>query len=411
MTVQHPDDDRMSGRPGGGTGDEAGEQTDDLSDELQGLAVEESGLPSEPWPVPDDTAAGAPFRLRLDHPDDFEAGAGFDTRAVLKVALLIGLLGVVTFLAIVVGRALKPSSSTVATTASVPVTTTAHRPRRARARPPAVVRWGPLAARVVGRFAPAARASVAVAGSKLVVAGGTGSDRVLIGPVGGRLRRAGKLPGKRAAAAAFTFGGSVYLLGGENGAIATDQIVRIDPESGRTVSAGTFEEPLAEAAVGVSGGSVYLVGGWTGQKYATAILRFTPGGAPSLVARLPQGVRAPAMAIVGHRLILAGGLTEQGVSRQVYAIDLASGGVKALGALPQGLERSALVAVGSRLYLFGGLGADRAPVATVVRIDPSSGKATAVGTMPQPLADAAAVAAGSAALLVDTRRGVVYRLG
>ncbi len=154
-----------------------------------------------------------------------------------------------------------------------------------------------------------------------------------------------------------------------------------------------------------------LVGGWTGQKYATAVLRYTPGGRAGLVARLPEGVRSPAVAVIGDTLVVAGGLTEQGASRQVYAIDLASGGVKALAALPEGLDRAALLVVGFEAVPLRrprrrgqAAGHDR-PDRSGSRVGDGGGQHAASARRRR------RAHSGAQALLVDTRGGVVYRVG
>ena len=394
-------------RPGGGEERGPGEP-------LSGPGPSAAGLPDAPWPRFEETEPRSRGLAGGGDPGDAELDEGMGLSA-LAIALLNGAIGVVTFGGIAIGKAVEPSKTT-ATTTTAPVaastvqttTTTPATPVQTHSRP--VTRWGPLTVHAAARFTPSARAAAAVSGTTLVVAGGTGA-RVLAGPASGPLARIADLPASEAAAQAFAIGGAVYILGGEQGKSASDQVIRVDVSAGKAAAAGTFEEPLAEAGAAVSGTSAILVGGWTGQKYATAVLRYAPGGTAALVARLPEGVRSPAVAVVGDTLVVAGGLTEHGVSRQVYAIDLASGGVKALAALPEGLDRAALLAVGSKLYLFGGLDGAGKPLASIVRIDVARGEATVAGTMPRPLADAVATHAGAQALLVDTRGGVVYRVG
>lgn len=405
--------------------DDAGEQTGEPTGELASPATEAGAAGEEPWPSFDSaSAAGAAVQApdrsaRAVRDDDVPGEGGFGLSASVILLLLLG-LAAVTFGGIVVGRAVQPADTvaTTLTTTSVPITTTTT--ATATATPttppattprPAAVRLGPISATVIGHFAPSGRASAALAGSRLVVAGGVGSARVLAGPVGGRLKQVGALTSPRADAAVFALGGAVYVLGGEQGSTPTAQIARVDLSSGRVAPAGSFEEPLAEAAVAVKGNAAYIVGGWTGQKYATAVLRYTPGAAPALVARLPVGLRSPAVTIAGNTLIVAGGLGEQGLSRQVYGVDLASGAVKALSSLAQGVERATLLPVGPALYLLGGTTGQGAAFTGVVRIDPTTGHATPLGTMASPPSGAIAIRAPAYSLLVDPARGVVYRIG
>ena len=323
---------------------------------------------------------------RKGPPEERSAG-----NRLFRVILLLGLLGVITAAGIVIGRSFAPSS-TVATT--LPATTT---PVVTVPPPPPPVHtvhlvWGPLRATPFGTFPQGGnQAAAAVVGPTLVVAGGVGSARVLGGPVGGKLAVIGALTTPLAAMQAFPSGGYLYLLGGENGTKPTDQLFRVDLAAGRARRAGTFEEPLAEAGVAPRGNSAYLVGGWTGSQFATAILKFTPPGTTELVARLPDGTRSPAVALLGHTLYVAGGRTEQGLTRNIYAIDIRDGGVVSLGQLPQAVEQAVLVPSGTSLYLLGGKTANGKASTTVIRIDPATGNPTAVGRTTVPLVGAAAV--------------------
>jgi len=322
-----------------------------------------------------------------------------------RITVLLGLLALVTAGGVAVGRALEPSST--APTAVTTLTTTVARPAVVR---PAIPKWGPVPARPFGKLTPgSAPAAAAIGGDRLVVVGGTSAGGVSAGPVGGRLVVVGKLPSPRAGVQLFAIGKRVYALGGAT--TPTAEILQIDPATGRVRSTGTFEEPLADAGVVSRVGSVLLVGGWTGSKYATAVLRFSPPSTVDLIARLPDGVRSPAVAVLGHTLYIAGGRTVKGPSRSVYAVDLPTGAVTVLGNLPRPVEGALLVSSGTKLYLLGGTSAAGKPSTAVVRIDPATGQPAGAGTMPRALAGAAAVADGAQTVVVDPRSGNVYRLG
>jgi hypothetical protein len=234
---------------------------------------------------------------------------------------------------------------------------------------------------------------------------------VVAGPVGGALTRISTLPAQLSAAAVFAAGGEVFVVGGERKSTPGDEILQVSLATRKVVPAGRFTEPLAESGVVARNGAVYLVGGWTGEKYATAVIRFVPPGQVTVVARLPEGVRAPAVALVGSRLFVAGGLTESGRSRQVFAVDTGSGNVRRLAKLPQAVDRAVLVVSGAKLYLLGGRSAPGRPVDAVVRIDPRTGRVSRAGRMPAPLAGATAVPFGRRTLVVGTPSGLIYRVG
>ena len=366
----------------------------------------------EPWPELEEGQAGAPAP---GTPGRGARGSRTAAGTAFRVSFLLAGLFLVTVIGIAVGRSLtgsariaSPGVTSAASTTSTTATTT-----RPKTRPKApAVHWGPLPVTAYGGLpAVGDLPAAAVSGKTLVVIGGVGSDSVLAGPLGGRLATVARLPRRLAAVEAFTLGGTVYSLGGEDGTSVSNAIYRIDPATRSAVPAGTFEEPLAEAGVAVVGRSAYLVGGWTGSQYASAILKFTPPGGGSLVARLPEGVRSPAVVMLGSTLYVAGGLTQQGLSRKVYAVDLATGTVKPFGTLPQGLEQGSLVVAPSGIFLVGGRGANGKPVDSVVRIDPVTGYAVNVGTTRAPLAGAATVPTGSRTLMVVAHAAAVYRLG
>ncbi len=68
-----------------------------------------------------------------------------------------------------------------------------------------------------------------------------------------------------------------------------------------------------------------------------------------------------------------GGRTEQGLTPNIYAIDIRNGGVVSLGQLPEAVEQAVLVPSGTSLYLLGGKTAKGKPSTAVIRIDPATG--------------------------------------
>jgi hypothetical protein len=335
---------------------------------------------------------------------------GRDGGRASRVVLLIGLLGAVTAAGVVVGRSTEPAAVTTTTAATSTATVPRVKPPPPAPFPkPIVFAWGPLRAESYGGLpAGGDQAAATVVGPSLAVVGGTGSARVLAGPIGGQLAVVTALRTPLAALQAFPAGGSLWVVGGEHGSKVTDAVLRIDLASGQIRPSGTFEEPLAEAGVAADSGSAYLVGGWTGDQYATGVLKFTPPGTVSLVSRLPVGVRSPAVALVGDTLYVAGGQTEQGPSSAVYAVDVATGGVTSLGSLAQPVVGGVLLPVGTKLYLVGGRTTGGKASGAVILIDPATGSTTLSGRIPRPLIGASAVRAGTKALVVDPAAGTIY---
>jgi len=361
--------------------------------------------PERPWPLP--PPAHEPFDLEP------QRGGGRGSTA-FRIILLLGLLAAVTAAGIVAGRAVEPASTPTSPPVTTVATTTVPPPKPTPPAPvvrPVTLRWGPLRATSVGRLPNGGgQAGAALVGQSLVVVGGNGSARILAGPPDGQLTVVGALPVPREAMAVFAAGGKLWALGGESGGKPTDAVLRIDLAAGRAKPAGTFEEPLAESGVVSSQGSAYLAGGWTGTQYASAVLQFTPPSTVRLVARLPEGVRSPAVTLSGRTLYVAGGATASGPSTAVYAVDLDTGGVASLGQLPQPVVGGVLFPARGKLYLTGGTTTRDRPSGAVIAIDPATGSPALVGRLTRPLVGAVAVPAGARPLVVDAPYGSVYRV-
>ncbi len=262
--------------------------------------------------------------------------------------------------------------------------------------------------RVGGLPQPTSRlAAVALPGGRILALGGlvagSSSTQVLLGTPA-HLRSAGRLPVATHDAAAALVGRAAYLFGGGE-ATSSPAIVRVDPASGSARQAGTLGEPLSDLGAVSVGGPAYLVGGYTGSRYATAVLRFRPGRPPAVVTRLPAGLRYAGVAALGNTIYVAGGLTTAGLSRAVYAVDVARRTVTRIGTLPAPLAHIALAALGSRLVLVGG------GSARILEIDPTSGRVTTAGRLPTPLADPAAIALNGRVYVLGGGTNAVYELG
>jgi Kelch motif len=265
-----------------------------------------------------------------------------------------------------------------------------------------------VATRVGSLPQPASRVAVAaLPGGRLValggLVGGTSTDWVLAGKPGA-LRRIGRLPTPTHDAAAAVLGGSVYLFGGGE-QVSSPAIARVDPATGLARPAGTIGEPLSDLGAVSDGRVAYLAGGYTGSRYATAVLRYRPGLPPTLVARLPAGLRYAGTALLGGRIYVAGGVTTSGTSDAVYAVDLQNHAVTRVASLPAPVAHAPLVALGGFLYLIGGRDSRGGALASILRIDPSARTVNRVGALPAPLADAGAARVGSLIVVVGGAAG------
>ena len=186
----------------------------------------------------------------------------------------------------------------------------------------------------------------------------------------------------------------------------------------RRRSSASIRRPAAPARAGNDRGAAvrpgrrlgrryaYLVGGYTGSRFATAILRFRPGSSPTLVARLPDGLRYAGVAMLCGRIYVAGGVTTSGTSGAVYAVDPR----RRIGDEDRHAARARRSRAARRARPLP-LPHRRRPTDRATRsprssrIDPASGTVAPAGSLPGPLADAAATRVGCADRRPRRRRG------
>jgi hypothetical protein len=274
-------------------------------------------------------------------------------------------------------------------------TTRRARPKRATA--------ALIVHRVGSLPAPTSRiAAVGLPGGRLLALGGLiagASTAQILAGLPSALRLVGHLPVATHDAAAALVGRSAYLFGGGE-AVSTDAVVRVNPVTGAVVRDGSLGEPLSDLGAAVVGGRAFIAGGYTGAKYATAVLRFRPGRTPSLVARLPVGLRYAGVAAEGGKIYVAGGLAPTGETRAVYMVNPATRLVRRVGTLPFAVAHAALASLRGSLYLVGGRGASGSALASVLRIDPATAKVSRAGHLPHALEDPAAVGLGSSIVVL-----------
>jgi YVTN family beta-propeller protein len=149
-----------------------------------------------------------------------------------------------------------------------------------------IVAWRPgTSARVVARLPQAVRyAAVAVAGGRLVVAGGSLEDGSASSAVfeytpGRRAPvRIGSLGAATTHATAAGIGTTVYVIGGRgaNPGTATDRIVSVSVDSRKITAAGVLHSPLSDLAAVALGGRVLIAGGSGGQGTVATIGELRP---------------------------------------------------------------------------------------------------------------------------------------
>ena len=219
---------------------------------------------------------------------------------------------------------------------------------------------------------------------------------------GAHLVASGHLPGPQHDAQAAAVGGQVYVFGGAN-FNQYDHVLRVAP-GGSVTSAGHLPTLASDVAAASAGDTGYVVGGYDGSQALATIVAYRPGTGSRVLARLPVALRYAAVAVAGGRLIIAGGSTPVGASREVYALDLSSGRVAHLARLPRPLTHAAAGVIGSTMYLIGGRGdAVGTPTASILAIDPVAGTVRRAGRLPRALSDLTAVSQPGAILIYGGR--------
>lgn len=253
-----------------------------------------------------------------------------------------------------------------------------------------------VAVRIAYRLpAPVERTVAVAAGESVLIAGGLAADQsstsgvFRLAPATGHLTALGSVPQAFHDGAGALLNGSLYVFGG--GALTSSASVqRFDLATHQGSVVGSLPRPLSDLAAATVGGTVYLVGGWDGRTPRREIYATSDGVHFRVVGRLRQGVRYPAVAAVGSKLVIAGGTTAAGPVSSVEVFDTALDKVTAVGRLPQPVAGAAAVVLGGAVYVTG---------PRVVRIDPTTGQASVAGP-PVTVQDAAGVSLGQTALLV-----------
>jgi hypothetical protein len=281
----------------------------------------------------------------------------------------------------------------------------------------------PHAARRVLEITPAAyllpagisREVVLADGRSLLIIGGLNQQSVTtsavtrLNPVTGRTERVGRLAAPTHDAAGAVLGGRPYVFGG--GAAASIRDVQALAAGGAAAVAGQLPRPRSDLSTVTLGGTAYLIGGYDGASYDPRILATTNGRSFHPVASLPVPVRYPAVAGVGSRIWVFGGLTPSGLTSVIQQVSLNTGRASVVGHLPSPLAGATGLILGGQIFVAAGLRAgDRAAPQlkasrSVLAYDPARRQASRVGTLPVRLADAAVAVIGDTAFLIGGNDG------
>ena len=216
-------------------------------------------------------------------------------------------------------------------------------------------------------------------------------------------------PIARRAVAAATLRGDVYVSGGWNG--DATQLARVDAYDpiGRAwrivpgLGIARSQHSLVAAL-----GRLWAVAGWSAERGLVAeIESWGPGEtAWRTVTRLPTPRREPGVALLGSRIIVAGGFDGasdadlDGYSGVVEAYDLTSGTWTNLAPMPTPRRGLALVNVDDALYALGGYNAFDGFLGVVERYDPVRDAWRRLDWTIAPRTWAAGLAAGGTIVLI-----------
>ena len=228
---------------------------------------------------------------------------------------------------------------------------------------------------------------------------GASTDGVFrMSPTTGALHPLGTVPQAFHDAAGAILGNAVYVFGG-GAAQSSASVQRFDlaADTGRIV--GSLPRALSDIAAAQTADGVFLVGGYDGRVPRPEIYRTRDGTHFTLVARLPVGLRYPAVAALGTQVVIAGGTSPGGASNRVFVLDTLTGRVRQLGRLPAAVAHAQGFALGRVMYVAGGVDANGNITSAVSRIDPRSGQITRVsGSVP--VSDGASVELPASVLVI-----------
>ena len=189
----------------------------------------------------------------------------------------------------------------------------------------------------------------------------------------------------------------LLVLGGlASDGSSSDGVALLDPRNGVLSAHGTLLQPTHDAAGAVLGARDLVIGGGT-----TAPAGSTQIEAGTGVARGSSlaPARADAGAVtIGHTVYVVGGYDGSAMDPEVVATTDGRR-YRGVAALPVPVRYPAVAALGSRIYVFGGLGSDGKPTAAVQLVDPARRTAHVVGRLPVPLSGAAAGSIGGTVYL------------
>jgi outer membrane protein assembly factor BamB len=251
--------------------------------------------------------------------------------------------------------------------------------------------------------APVSRAIAIVDGAGVLVMGGVDANQssstgvYRLDPAVGSLSQTGTLALATHDAAGASISGRPFLFGG--GAATVVDAVQSVSSTGPASTPAHLPQRRADLAAIKIGSTVYLVGGYDGTTATQDVLATTDGTSFTVVARLPVGVRYPALVAAGNTIYVLGGEWAGTPSDAVQAIDVRTHSARLVGHLPEPRSQAAAFTIAAKLYLAGGVTA-KGPSSSILRFDAGHTTFTTAGSLPAPIADAAVAVVANRAYLI-----------
>ncbi len=208
----------------------------------------------------------------------------------------------------------------------------------------------------------------------------------------------GRVPQAFHDAAGAVIGDSLFVFGG-GAAQSSAEVQRFDLATHTAKIVAQLPRPLSDVASASTPRGVYLVGGYDGHVPRREIYRTGDGVHFHEVARLPVGLRYPAVAALGDTVVIAGGTTVTGASDRVYLLNTKTGVLMPFGHLPAATAHAQAFTLGSAVYVGGGVDTSGNVNGAVYRVDLAARRVTReAGSLA--VRDGAPVALGNSALVI-----------
>jgi hypothetical protein len=192
-------------------------------------------------------------------------------------------------------------------------------------------------------------------------------------------------------AAGAALGPRLLVIGG--GTVAPSGSTQIETR-GRTAEGGALAQARADAGAVTVGHAVYLVGGYSGSAMDPEVVATSDGRRYRAVVELRVPVRYPALAAVGSRIYVFGGLAADGrPTRTVQLVDVGRRVARVIGRLPVALDGAAAGVLDGTVYLAGGL-TTAGPTTAVYAFEPRGASFRRAGSLRVAVANAGASVSG-----------------